>query len=385
MAEPNVHLAIASGGTGGHFFPTLAIAREFRRQGGEVTLLVAGHHSREQLEIAKEHELPACEVRAVRLPGTPLATLTFGPRFLASVLTARRQLKQLRPDLVLGMGSFASVPASLAAASRRIPLVLHEGNAQVGRANRFLSRWSRALATSLPLLPGAAPGRPHTRTGMPLRDSIIQGAGREAPVDGFHRDLGLETGKPVLLVFGGSQGARSINELMTRTAALLGDDAGRFQVIHLTGSEENDAIVDAYADAGLQASVRKADHRIENCYLAADLVLCRGGASTISELALFGKPAILIPLPSAAEDHQTANARVIADTGAARLQVQAETTPEILVALLRDWLQAPDEWRVFGEKIRRLACPQAAEAVVELLWTTIGVHPRGTPGAGAAP
>jgi len=211
---------------------------------------------------------------------------------------------------------------------------------------------------------------------MPLREDIVQAAGTSTPTADLYAHMGLSAGKPVLLVFGGSQGARFLNDLMARAVGLLGDGAGRFQLLHLTGTDNNDALLAAYRQAGLNAWVRRAESHIENCYRVADLVLCRAGASTISELALFGKPAVLVPLPSAAEDHQTVNARVLADAGAARLLPQAEATPNTVAELLGDWLKAPQTWTPLGQRLRDLACPQAAAAVVDVLLETLGAAPE---------
>ena len=372
MTQQDVHLVIASGGTGGHFFPALAVAREARAQAWRVTLVVAGQHAAEHLALAKQLELPAFRTPAVRLPHSAREWISFCPRFAASVLSARRQLKQLEPDLVLGLGSFAAAPVCLASGLMRIPLALHEANAKVGRANRVLARWARVLASSLPLAPGQSCRCPCVQTGLPLRDDLIQAARNETPASDFYSRSGLSADLPTLLVFGGSQGAEALNRLMPRTVAALEAEALRFQVIHLTGRDDNAALTDAYAAARVAACVRQAESHIENCYLAADLVVCRAGAASISELALFGKPAVLVPFPASTEDHQTANARVLADREAACLLPESEATVENMTALLRDWLQDPDAWRRLGRNARSLAAPRATEAVVQLLRETLG-------------
>jgi len=365
--QSSYHLVIASGGTGGHFFPTLAIAREARARGLRVTLLIAGHRCEEQLALAREQGVSAEPVPAFRLPQGVVACLLFPFRFLRSLFSAWFRLRRLRPTVVLGMGSFAAVPVCFAAVSRRIPLILHEGNAHVGKANRFLSRWARVLATSLPLARGQDIRCAQARTGMPLREGLLRAAQRKVLPDGYFDQAGLLPGRPLLLVFGGSQGAQSINDVMRATVTLLGDHARRFQVIHLTGTDDNVALLEAYSAAGTRACVQKAEPHIENCYLAADLVLCRAGASTICELALFGKPAVLIPYPAATEDHQTVNARTVIDRDAARLLPENAATPDTVASLIRDWLERPREWRDYGHKIEELACPEAAGAVVELM------------------
>jgi UDP-N-acetylglucosamine--N-acetylmuramyl-(pentapeptide) pyrophosphoryl-undecaprenol N-acetylglucosamine transferase len=168
-------------------------------------------------------------------------------------------------------------------------------------------------------------------------------------------------------VFGGSQGAEAINGLLPQCVSCLGGDASRLQFIHLTGSPYNELIADAYQRAGIRALVQRHDPHIERAYLASDIVVCRAGASSICELAMFGKPAILIPLPTAAENHQTANARSLAQQGAAWLLPQKDAKPEMLADLLGDFLRNPGTWRDIGKRIGEVARPNAAQHVVQLL------------------
>lgn len=362
------HLAIACGGTGGHFYPTLAIAREFTQMGHRVTLLVAGKHALEQAEIAGKYGYAAREVPAVRLESGLLAKVGFPFQLLRCVRAARRVLVEIRPDILLGMGSFAAVPACLAL-PKRTPLVLHEGNAFMGKTNRFFMRRARAVGLSLPLADeGQLRGRRAVMAGMPLREALVQVATGQAAVPAEDwQQYGLHPGRRTVLVFGGSQGARFINELLIATQKLLVGEVVKLQFLHLTGSDDNDAVIKAYHDSGITACVRRSEANIEKCYAMADLVICRGGASSICELALFGKPAILIPLPTAADDHQTVNARMMAQAGAARLLVQRQATPDLLCEWLKHWLEVPDEWQAMGTKIRVFARPAAALTMAQLV------------------
>lgn len=370
------HIAIASGGTGGHFYPTLAIAEAAVRAGDTVTLFVAGHHAAEQLAIARERGLDAVPLPASRLPRSIPAALTFPFRFARSVFHGFRALGRTRPDVVLGMGSFAAVPLCLGAVLRRLPLVLHEGNALMGRANRILSRWARAAATSLPMDEAHLPRCPTVRTGMPLRQALLEAArNHEPPSPALYTEFGLDPAVPTVLVFGGSQGARFINSLLAESVRMLTDRAAPpIQFIHLTGTDDNASLEAAYASAGLRARVARSDSRIERCYRVAGLVICRGGASSLSELALFRKPGIIIPLPTAADDHQSVNARILEQRGAIRQLPQAEANGQKLAALLEDWLSKRAAWDELARRIGELACPEAAEAVVRLLHA-----PPGTP------
>ncbi|MDX9979910.1 MAG: UDP-N-acetylglucosamine--N-acetylmuramyl-(pentapeptide) pyrophosphoryl-undecaprenol N-acetylglucosamine transferase [Lentisphaeria bacterium] len=366
--KDRIHVVIASGGTGGHFYPSLAIAEAFRDAGDQITMLLAGKHVEDQLKLAADRQLRALPVPACRLPGkNPIAVLTFLWRFGKAKRLARNWARKEKPDVILGMGSFASAPTCLGGVAAGVPLVLHEGNAWMGRANRWLSRYARAAATSLPLVPECPCRCPQIQTGMPLRKAIIEAAAHPEVPPEFWTESGLVPGNPTVLVFGGSLGAEAINTLLPQSLPSIGNDAKRLQFIHLTGSPHNDSIADAYRLAGARACVKRHDPNIERAYLAADLVVCRAGASSICELALFGKPAILIPLPTAAEDHQTANARSLAACGAAWMLPQDEAKPEMLADLLGDFLRSPGTWREIGQRIHEFARPDATERVVQVL------------------
>ena len=362
------HLVLATGGTGGHFYPALAIAREFVRRGGRTTLLVAGRNAARQVVLAREHGVPTVEGRTVALPRSLPAALSFPGRLWDCCRHARKLLRELEPDVVLGMGGAASFPPCFVAARMNLPLILHEGNAVVGRANRVLARWARHMAISLPLAPGQNIRCPQTKTGLPLRDSVLQAAANASGKEDSLEAIGFSPSQPVLLVFGGSQGAQHLNATMVQAARLLGEEQPGFQLIHLTGRPDNDTIEEAYARAGIRARVRERDENIQNAYLAADLVLCRSGASTLHELALFGLPAVLVPHPTTADDHQTANARLFAEHDAARLLAQSDATPSAVAMLLEDWIRNPDAWKRRGRNAAAMAAPTAAQAIAEMLY-----------------
>ncbi len=366
MNTVTARIAIASGGTGGHFYPTLAIARELQCRDAEVTLLVAGRHAAAQRALASAEGLAAIEVPSFRVPDGVLSALAFPWRAASAVRAARREVRSLKPEVLLGMGSFAAVPACLAARREGVPLVLHEGNAWMGRANRAASRWARCAGLSLPLVEGCPVHCPTVTTGMPLRAALVEAARVGAWPEAFASAAGLSRSRRTLLVFGGSQGARFINDLLRQTAPLLAALADRVQVLHLTGTDDNAALVEAYRAAGLTAWVRRSEADIQHAYLAADLVLCRGGASSLCELALFGKAAIVMPLPTAAEDHQTANARVLAARQAIRHWPQREATPAGLAEILQGWLADPEPYAAQARAIRTLAMPDAAARMAAL-------------------
>ena len=363
------HLVIACGGTGGHFYPTVAIGQAFQKLGGKVTLLVAGKHFSTQMDFAERQGIDALAVPAVQMPTGVVDALTFPFRFAQCYFVARRCIRELKPDLMLGMGSYASVATCLARPSH-IPLVLHEGNAFMGKANRLLAgRLANLLAAracavglSLPLeKPSQCCGLVSKLVGMPLRSALLTAAAQPSQIAG-------NPDKATILIFGGSQGARAINGLLEQTAPLLRPFSSRLHLIHLTGTDDNDALINAYHSAGLSAEVLRAEPAIEKCYQAADLVICRGGASNLCELALFGKPVVVIPLPTAADDHQSANARYAVSIHGAIHLPQAQATPQKLLSIFQQYLENPAEFRKMGENLHAIAKTEAAQEMASFLF-----------------
>ncbi len=366
-----MHLLICSGGTGGHFYPALSIAREYASRGGKVTLLISGQQVREQREQLESEGLQLREIPSVRMPHGIVAALCFPFRFWKCKRALDRLFRELDADALLSMGSFTSVAPCFSWKTKRGPLMLHEGNTFMGQANRLFVKKAKHILLSLPLANDAQrKGTPATVVGMPLRQPLLDAA-KDAEDPAAQRAarerLGLDPEKSTLLVFGGSQGARAITDLVTKTLPLLAPLAKQLQLICLTGAEDNHALEDACRNAGLQARIRQKDLEIQHCYLAADAVLCRAGASSICELALLKKAALLIPLPSAKDNHQHHNAKLLADDGAARLLIQSETTPERLAGLLGEWLRDPAPFRAMGKKLGGYACPDATKKAVDVL------------------
>lgn len=357
-------LAITCGGTGGHFYPGLSIARVFQRQDGEVLLLLSGVNSEKQREIAESYGVPA--VVQPRMP-SPKHARQFAAGLAGGVTGAYRELGKFRPQALLGMGSFASFPAIFAARLRGIPCFLHDGNARIGKANRLLSRQAKVLATAFPPVNGGTSKAKRTVvTGMPVRPELEAEAGisKEEAVAGLNRafDAGLKPDLPTVLIFGGSQGASVFNRIAPE--ALRSLDAGRFQVLHLAGPDKLEETREAYRDAKFPLLLLPASEKMGLFLGAADLVLSRSGGSTVAELALFGKAAVLIPYPYAAEGHQADNARYLADADAAVLVDNTDFTARRATELFRDFLDAPEGWRRRAERARALAKPHAAETVL---------------------
>ena len=361
-------LAISCGGTGGHFYPGLSVARQLAADGGEVLLLLSGVHARHQQEVARSFGIEAMTLPWMPAPGLrrPLRTLRFCRGLAGGIPAAVLRLRSFRPDALLGMGSFASLPPVLAAKLLRIPIFLHDGNARIGRANRFLSRWAKFQGTAFPPVNAGSCRCPVACTGLPLRPELLlpPPARREALRE-LREKFGapLEPERTTVLIFGGSQGAQSLNINLPEALKQLPDK--NFQVLHLTGPDKFDAVREVYSDADFPVLVLPATEEMQLFYAAADLVVSRAGGSTVAELAQFGKPALLVPYPYAAENHQYENAQYLAAAG--MVLDNRECTPERLIQLLDNFLTSPDHLAQCAAAAAARACPRAGEQLLEAI------------------
>ena len=359
---------IAAGGTGGHFYPALSVARACAARGHKIYFIIGGQHAAEHQKLALDNGFEASINNTPRLPRNPWQAVEFPWFFASAWFQAHRKLKSIKPAAVLGMGSFAAAPVCAAAISSKIPLFLHEGNAVLGTANRLFARWAQRVAISLPLKSSVSKRIRVLETGLPLRADIIKAAKQPPQKTGARQKYGLAPDKPVVLIFGGSQGAAYLNELMLDAITQLTDAKDWLQVIHLTGNDADQAAIrKVYEDNHLPAFVQGREENMQDCYAAADLVLCRAGAATIAELALFGLPAILVPLPSAAKKHQDANAATVAARQAAFVLDQQPGAASYFVTLIKAWRQNDAPWQKRGQNIRAFAHPNAAEKIADLL------------------
>lgn len=321
---------IAAGGTGGHLYPGIAIARELLAEPGNEVLFVGtllGIESR----VLPQEGLRARFITAGRLKGMSVGSIA---RTLASLPLGLAQafvlLREERPDAVIGVGGYASGPVGAAAWLRRIPVVIVEPNSHAGLANRLLGRIARKVVLSFPAedRQGFFPERKKVKVGPLVREGIEAGNRLEAL-----NKFGLEPGWFTVFVMGGSGGAHAINMAMKDSAKLL-KESGSIQVLHQTGAKDGDAVRAGYREAGIRATVLPYITDMAGAYAAADLVVSRSGATTVAELAVCGKQAVLIPYPYAADNHQEYNARSLADRGNAVVIAQKDLTPEQLAKLI---------------------------------------------------
>ena len=365
-------LVITCGGTGGHFYPGLALARRMMERRGHVLLLLSGVNSESQRSIAENFGVP---VKVLPLMPSPGKSPVRWCRFLFGLVRGRvqtlREIRDFAPQAVLGMGSFAELPVILAAKRRKLPIWLHDGNARIGRANRMLGKYARFLGTAFPAVNASAADCPCEAVGMPLRPELLNAARmtRQEAVARLNERYGaeLEPDRITLLVFGGSQGAQAINEVVPVALRAL-DPGAKLQVIHLTGANKLVAVQEAYSHVAFPSLVLPGCDRMELPYSAGDLVISRSGGSTLAELALFGKAAVLIPYPYAAENHQYDNACVFVDAGAAVLLNQPECSPERVAELVTDYMAHPDVWLMRGARALSLAKPEASDTMLDRIF-----------------
>lgn len=351
-----MRVLIAGGGTGGHIMPALAIAEALKQEHQAELLFVGTPRGLESRLVPQAgHRLELIQVgqfNNVSL-ATRLRTLADLP---ASLLHCRRLLKHYRPDVVISVGGYASGPATMAAILAGIPTLAVEPNAYPGMANRLVGKHVSAAAVNF------APAMKYFRnaqvTGIPVRAEFfrLQTRRGDAP--------------PHLLVFGGSQGARALNRTMPQIAARLLDAVPGLTILHQAGARHAEETQAAYAAGGADPARWQVHAFLDDMprrFEAADLILSRSGASTVAEEMAAGKPALLVPFPGAADDHQRKNAEVMVAANAARLLVESEMTPERLLETLTALLLDRQALRRMGENARKLAHPDAAARIARMV------------------
>ena len=340
-------LLIMAGGTGGHIFPGLAVAEQARAAGWQIVWMGARGGMEERL--VPRHGYSTAWIRAKAARGKGLVQKLLLPaNLLYSFWESARHIRRIRPDVVLGLGGYVAFPGGMMASLLGRPLALHEQNAIAGVANRVLAGVSDKVMVAFPkALPKAE------WTGNPVRSDIAAMAAPEQRLAGRQGPLRV-------LVVGGSLGAQALNENVPRALALLNP---RPLVVHQAGEKHLDALRSHYAQAGVEGELVAFIDDMAARYAAADLVICRAGAMTIAELSAGGMASVLVPFPFAVDDHQTANARFLADQGAAILLPQKELTAERLAGLLRT-LDRPKLLEM-ARKARALGKPDAARVVAQ--------------------
>lgn len=363
---------LAAGGTGGHIFPAEALARELLKRGLNVCLITdmrGGQFSADMLDVQ------VVRIRAAGLGSSLFAKLRGAVEMAIGTLQAYFKIKKLKPALVVGFGGYPSVPTVFAASRLGVPIMLHEQNAVVGRANKILAPLARCIATSFQNVKGLEATRTRLLlTGNPVRPAIC--ALHEAPYPAV-----LENGPLNILIMGGSLGAHVFSDVVPKAVRLLPEPLRKRLVISQQCRKDDLAMVrQAYAQNGVNVELATFFHdvpeRLSNCHLA----ICRSGASTVSELAVAGRPAILVPYPHALTGEQKANAEALAESGGAWLIPQQAFTPEALAVRLESLLTLPSALTKAAAAAKAQARLNAAERLADVACELIGLSQDGENG-----
>jgi UDP-N-acetylglucosamine--N-acetylmuramyl-(pentapeptide) pyrophosphoryl-undecaprenol N-acetylglucosamine transferase len=353
-----MRVLVAAGGTGGHIYPGIAVAKEVMRRDAGSTVRFVGTARGLETRLVPQAGFELSLIESAGLKNVGLAARLRGVWLLPkSFIAARRLIREFRPDIVIGAGGYVSGPVLLTAALMRVPTLVMESNALPGWTNRVLARFvDRATVSfeaALPYFRGKG-----VVTGNPVRREFFDIPARPRDATRFS-----------VLVFGGSQGARAVNEAMIASLSLIEAHQDVLFITHQTGEADFEKVRQGYEDAGWgeRVSVRRYIDDMVASFAATDLVICRAGATTSAELVAAGKAAIMIPFPFAADDHQRKNAEALQAAGAARMILQQDLTGERLAEELTRLVRAPEELTRMEESSRRLARGDAAKATVELM------------------
>lgn len=354
-------LAIACGGTGGHLFPGLAVADAVRKRGHEVSFLISPKAVDRRALAGAGEERNGVEIPAVGWSGW-LGAGQFAVHFLSAVRKAGDEMAKRKVGALLGMGGFVSGAASVAARWKKVPYFLHESNAIPGRATQLFAKGARQVFVGFPQCEAAMGGVKVTVSGTPVR-SRLGGLGKEEAL----RKLGLHPQRHLIAVLGGSQGARGLNEAMLRGLGALKSESSRMQILHLAGEAHAEKVRQGYEGSGFHAVVMGFCDEMEAVYAAAEVVVARAGAGTLAELAACRVPAILVPFPAAAGDHQMANARAYAQEGAAEViaekYLDGTELGQRIARMLGDRVRC-DRMKMWAQAQDR---PNAAETIAEVI------------------
>lgn len=325
------YVAIACGGTGGHLFPGIAVGDALMMMGADVALIV----SEKEVDQHAVKAARGMEVLAVPAVASTASKISFARGLMSSTQQARAFFRKRRPDAVLAMGGFTSAGPIVAGRLAGAPVFLHEANSIPGRANRWLAPLAREVFVGFESAAARLKCKRVSTVGMPVRPELLE----EADAGAARMALGLDPDGDVLLIMGGSQGASAINEAALASAGALAKARPGLQFIHLTGTRDFETCKAAWAKTGARAAVFPFLTEMELALNAASVAISRAGASSLAEFAALKLPAILVPYPAAADDHQLYNARAFAGTGAARIILQRDLCSEHLVAVVLEMIE----------------------------------------------
>ena len=352
-------LMIAGGGTGGHIYPAIAIAQEWMARDATRRVIFVGTERGLEKTIVPKAGFPLEFISVGGLKGKSLGDTIKGLfRLPAGFVQAFKLVGRHRPNVVLGVGGYSSGPVLLAAKLRGVPTLVHDSNAFPGLTNRILARFSTAAAIAFEVAGPRLKRSDAVLTGNPIRKEFFEAVGERPAGDNRKR----------LLIFGGSQGSRTINDAMTGALLFMAPLRESLLIVHQTGPKELERVQQAYRDSAFaDARVVPYLDPIVDEIAAADVVVCRSGAMTVGELAAVGRAAILIPFAAATDNHQELNARAVEHAGGAIVITEKELTPERLAFAITEIVNDPNRTASMGMSAKTLASPDATKKIVDLL------------------
>lgn len=365
---PVKKVVLAGGGTGGHIYPALAIASGLRKLYPDVKILFIGTERGLEKQLIPKAGYP---LKLIRVKGfkrrLSLDTLSSIKQMILGGMDSLAILKEVKPDLVIGTGGYVSGPVIFFASLLRFPTIIHEQNVTPGITNRILSRFVNKVAISFPESVKYFPKSKTVLTGNPIRTEIANGDRAQAL-----KYFGLNFHLPVVLSFGGSQGAKRLNESMAGVIEKILKNP-EFQLIHVTGEKQYESFMKLLENKGIDLkrighiTIRPYIYKMQNAYAAADLVISRAGAISISEITLCGKPAILIPLSTAAGHHQDYNAKILKDNGAAEIINDNELSGDILYNTIIGIIKSKERLIEMAKASKSLAKPNALDSILDII------------------
>ncbi len=368
-------IVISGGGTGGHIYPAIGIAQALKRLDPGIDIIFIGGENRLEAKLVPQHGFSFLPITVAGFPRR--LTLQWGLvlwKAFRGVLHSLRHIKKLNPDVVVGTGGYVSGPVLFASVLRNIPIVIQEQNASVGLTNGILARWAKAAY--LALAPAAAkfPADIVKVTGNPIRPAITAYERSEAT----YQKYGLRSGRKTVFVMGGSQGAHAINAALMDALPLLTQLRAHIQVVHQTGEADAAAVMAAYEAAALSHCVQPFFDTVEEVYSIADVMVCRAGGMTVSEVTACGIPAIFIPLPAQTGNNQVLNARTVADAGAAIVLEQGAFTIDELVKHLTRITMDEQVHQQMVTASRAIGSPNASDEIAKAI-LSLPARPRQSP------
>src|SRR4030066_674497 len=355
-----MRVIIAGGGTGGHLFPGLAIAEELKRRNGMTEIIFVGTEHGIEARVVPKEGYPIKFLRAEGMIGIPLhRRIPAMAKMILSFLDAYKIIKLVRPDILIGVGGYASGAIMLIAAFMSIPTVILEQNCVPGLTNRILGKFVKAVCTNYQESMPFFPKEKTFLTGNPVRMHVLRGSSEFG-----YKLFSLERGLFTVFIFGGSLGARSINSVVVDSLSHMHDLRDKIQFLHQTGSKDYGNVRDAYRKFGFKGTVTPFIFEMGEAYAVSDLVISRAGATTLAELTALGKPAVLIPYPHATGHHQELNARKLLEMGAARMIRDNELSGESLSRTIRALCENEALRAEMQKNSRALGKPEPAATVV---------------------